>query len=181
VGSYGRGLIMANSPISSCKEINMNCNWKRHGKYISYLFLVLVMVCLMVGCSATGKTFVPSTPTVDSGIIYIYRPSRFLGSGNVWDLRANGTRVTAVQNGGWFAYDSKPGSVTFYSKLRPGLGTLITALFMSEKEMITINVEAGEVYFVKFDHASKGPYMELVDKDKGKSEIVKLKMNDPLE
>lgn len=145
----------------------MKCNWKRQGEYLSCLFVIFVIACMMVGCSATGKTFIPSTPTVDSGIIYIYRTSRFLGSGNVWDLSANGALVTAVINGGWFAYDSKPGSVTFFSKLRPGIGTLVTAPFMSEKEMITINVEVGEVYFVKFDHTSKGPYMELVDKDKG--------------
>jgi hypothetical protein len=145
------------------------------------MLLVAVIACIVAACGASGKSFVASTPTSGNGLVYVYRTSRFVGSVNVWDLRANGVRVTAVRNGGYFPYDSKPGNVTFSGKLRSNIGTWTVAPFMADREMITINVQPGEVYFVKFDHKGGGAYMELVDKKTGEEEIRDLKMLERLE
>jgi len=154
---------------------------RRQIKFLFGLSIALLIACTIAGCSATGKTFVPVEPEANTALIYIYRPDRFLGSGNVWYLSANGAEVTAIRNGGWFAYHSTPGDVTFYSDLRPGVGTILHGMMDSDKEMMTISVEAGKTYFVKFDHHMSGPYMELVDKSTGESEIQGLKMLEPAE
>jgi hypothetical protein len=154
---------------------------RRQIKLLFGLTISLLIVCTLAGCSATGKVFVPVEPEANSALIYIYRPDRFLGSGNVWYLSANGTQVTEIRNGGWFAYHSKPGEVTFFSNLRPGVGTILPGMIDADKEMITLSVEVGKTYFVKFDHRMSGPYMELVDKSTGEPEIQGLKMLEPAE
>jgi hypothetical protein len=159
----------------------MKRDCKHQAKFFFGLSAMLLIVCTITGCSATGKNFVPVEPEANKALIYIYRPDRFLGSGNVWYLSANDAQVTAVRNGGWFAYHSKPGEVTFYSNLRPGVGTILQGSLDSDKEMITIDVETGKTYFVKFDHRMSGPYMELVDNGTGDSEIRGLKMMESIE
>jgi hypothetical protein len=157
-------------------------SWKSSMKgqvgYFSRILLAVIMVCTITACAATGEVFVKSTPTSGNGLIYVYRPWRILGSGNAWYLSVNGVRMTTVTNGGYFPFDLKPDNVTFFAKLRPGIGTLLPALIQPEQEMITINVEPSEVYFVKFDHKITGPYMELVDNNTGETEIQGLKMFD---
>lgn len=159
----------------------MERNPRRIIKFLFGLSTALLIACTIAGCSATGINFVPVGLEANKALIYIYRPDRFLGSGNVWYLSANGAQVTAVRNGGWFAYHSKPGDVTFYSNLRPGVGTVLHGMIDSDKEMITIGVEAGKTYFVKFDHRMSGPYMELADTSTGESEIRGLKMMETVE
>lgn len=159
----------------------MKRNSRRQFEFLFGLSAALLIAFTIAGCSATGKNFVPVGLEANKALIYIYRPDRFLGSGNVWYLSANGAQVTAVRNGGWFAYHSNPGDVTFYSNLRPGVGTVIYGALDSDKKMITIGVEAGKTYFVKFDHRFSGPYMELVDKSTGESEIQGLKMMETAE
>jgi hypothetical protein len=167
--------------IKIAKGEDMQRNARGQLKFRFGLSLALLIVCTLAGCGATGKIYVPVEPEADTALIYIYRPDRFLGSGNVWYLRTNEAQVTAVRNGGWFAFYSKPGDVTFYSNLRPGVGTLLPGMLDSDKEMITISAEAGQTYFVKFDHHMSGPYMELVDKSTGESEIQGLRMMEPIE
>ncbi|MCG8552258.1 MAG: DUF2846 domain-containing protein [Desulfobacterales bacterium] len=140
--------------------------------------LIILALCTIAGCSATGKAFIPIEPTQDKSLIYIYRPDRFLGSGNVWYLSDNEKQLTMVNNGGWFAYHKNPGDVTFYSNLRPGVGTILPGMLDSDKKMITFNVVAGRTYYVKFDHRFSGPYMELVDNNLGEKEIKGLKLFD---
>lgn len=143
-----------------------------------HLLLIVTMACIITGCGATGKAYVASTPTSGHALIYIYRLGRVPGSANAWYLSANGTRITTVTNGGYFAYDAKPGNVTFSAKLRPSILNFLFAIFMPEEEMITVNVEPDNVYFVKFDHKFNGPYMEVVDKSIGETDIHYLYMFD---
>ena len=165
--------------IENIKGGEMKYSSRRQINFLSRFSIALLIACSISGCSATGKTFVPLEPEANTALIYIYRPDRFLGSGNVWYLRANGAPVTAIRNGGWFAYRSNSGDVTFHSNLRPGVGSLLPGMMDADKEMITIRVEAGKTYFVKFD--PDGHYMELVEKSTGESEIQGLKMLEPAE
>ncbi len=75
--------------------------------------LIILALCTITGCSATGKAFMPIEQTQDKALIYIYRPDRFLGSGNVWYLSDDEKQITMVNNGGWFAYTRIPGILPF--------------------------------------------------------------------
>ena len=148
----------------------------------TFAFLIIILtLCTISGCSATGKPFMPVKQTEDKALIYIYRPDRFLGSGNVWYLSDNEQQLTMVNNGGWFAYHKNPGNITFYSNLRPGIGTVLPGMLDSDKKMITFDVVAGRTYYVKFDHRMSGPYMELVDSKLGEKEVQGLKLFDRIE
>ncbi len=154
-------------------------DYKRNHRFT--LSIIILLAFTMAGCSATGKSFTPIDQEEDKALIYIYRPDRFLGSGNVWYLSDNEKQLTMVNNGGWFAYCKKPGMITFYSNLRPGVGTILPGMLDSDKKMITFNVEAGRTYYVKFDHRMSGPYMELVGNKIGEIEIQELKLFDRIE
>lgn len=149
-------------------------------RYAFALPIIILILSTITGCSATGKGFTPMAQVEDKALIYIYRPDRFLGSGNVWYLSDNEKQLTMVNNGGWFAYHKSPGVTTFYSNLRPGVGTILPGMLDSDKEMITFDVEAGKTYYVKFDHHMSGPYMEQVDNKTGENEIQGLKLFDPI-
>lgn len=156
-------------------------NNRSETKFVLNILLAAAMTCMIAGCAATGKSFVMSTPTSDKGLIYVYRPPQTMTGGLSWNLSANGVRLTVVKNGGYFPYYAAPGNVTFSAKKRPGLGDLI--VLEAEKELITINVEPGEVYFVRFTfHRGAfvaGAVMEIVDKSTGEAEILDLKLLEP--
>ena len=149
--------------------------------YSFALIITILTLCAIPGCSATGKSFIPVEQTEDKALIYIYRPDRFLGSGNVWYLSDNGKQLTMVNNGGWYAYHKNPGNITFYSNLRPGVGAILPGMLDSDKKLIAFDVVAGRTYYVKFDHRMSGPYMELVDNKLGEKEIQGLKLFDRIE
>lgn len=130
---------------------------------VSFACLVLLASC----ATSSGPAFVQTTPDTGKAIIYVYKVGRFLGSGNSWHLSANGQRIAILINEGYIPYVADTGNVTFSVKLRPGIGTLLTAAFMPEAELITINAEPNKTYFVRF---RLGPSMELVSSEQGLQE-----------
>lgn len=64
--------------------------------------LVTVAASLVAAC-ATGHPFKKETLSDDKqAIIYIYRPAKFLSSGETPDIYINGTKALALINGGYF-------------------------------------------------------------------------------
>jgi hypothetical protein len=147
------------------------------------------MACTLAACSGTGKPFVAATPSPDHGLIYIYRPT--FGSANSYYLSANGVRITTLSSHVYFAHEAKPGNVALAIKRKAGINVLAGGLILgaasllmeNEQELITIPVEPGEVYYVRFQAASLkgGASMQLVDKKTGESEIRDLHMADSQE
>lgn len=127
----------------------------------------LIAGALLVACGAHGPRFELANPEAGHGLIYVYRRGGALGGANSWHLWANGTHLGVVSNGGYFAYPAAPGNVTFKAQLKFNPLTLIGPL-LPQEELITIPVEEGEVYFVRF---KIGPSMELVSKDVGEKEM----------
>jgi hypothetical protein len=135
-----------------------------------------VMVCTVTACAATGRIYTPATPLPGQGLIYVYRLSAIQGGGGNWPFVANGVQELKVGNAGYYVYHAKPGNVTF-SSIKP--------VFGSPTDFITIYVEPGEVYFVRFTmnvftgSLSKVPFfMELVDRSIGEAEIRNLRMTE---
>lgn len=135
----------------------------RHGQ-------ILLLGLFVSGCAASGMPFAKLQPPNDKAVIYIYRPSFIAGSANVWNLSANGSPIADVSNGGYIAYVTDPGNVTFSAKLRPGL-LLITSILIREEELITVYAEAGSSYYIRFN---LGPSMEMIPNEEGEREIAGL-------
>jgi hypothetical protein len=128
------------------------------------------MASTLAACGASGKAFVASTPAPDHGLIYIYRQSHLQGGGASFYVSANGVRIGTLKNGGYINYEARPGNVTFAIALRTLGPSLIT---IPEKELITVPVEPGEVYYVRFKMSTQ--VMELVDESTGLKETHDLK------
>ena len=143
-------------------------------KYMSKIFLCLSL-CLVTACAASGPEFTPVTATNNTAVIHVYRVRSYIWAGAEWYLRANGKRFTALSNGGFYTYVSKPGNVTLSSTVRPKFGNWIDELLFSEQELITISARAGKTHYVKFE-VNKGPVisMHLVSRTKGEAEIKSL-------
>lgn len=131
---------------------------------------VISIAVLASGCAAAGPRFAKLPPSTNEAVIYVYRQSFIAGSANVWDLYANGAPIAEVSNGGYVAYVTDPGNVTFSAKLRPGI-LLLTSLLIREEELITVYAEPGESYYVRFN---LGPSMELMPNTDGEREIAEL-------
>ncbi len=119
------------------------------------------------------------SPEPDTGIIYLYRVGSMVGGNNVFYLFANDEAITRIGNGGYYPYVSPPGNVTFSTRLRPSAAQRLMAVVVAARkpqDMITIPVEAGEVYYVRFDYYGRAG---LVEREKGEEEIRGLKQFEP--
>jgi hypothetical protein len=145
------------------------------------LFVMLVLPGIVVGCAggASGPAFTHLVPEPGTGLIYIYRVGKMIGGNNVYYLSANEELITRVGNGGYFWLMAPPGNTTFATRLKPSvvqLGAAFLFAMMEFEEVITIPVEADEIYFVRFDYYGQG---ELVTPEIGVTEIRELKRFDP--
>ncbi len=103
---------------------------------LAVLFVVVACAVLM-GCSASGPMFVPlgNMPS-DQGIIYVYRPSTFVGSAIRPKLEIDGQLICKLPNGGYYAHICDPGEVVVMAKTEV-------------RKDLTIRVKPGETYYVR--------------------------------
>jgi len=90
---------------------------------------------MSTGCGALlGPDFhdVKSIPP-NAGIVYIYRPSRFLGHDTATEVRADGVNVGYLFSSAYVPYYVTPGEHTFRAK-----------------NAVRINAVAGQTYYVKY-------------------------------
>jgi hypothetical protein len=130
--------------------------------------LVLASLCVTFsGCANLGAKYTPeaATPT-DRAAVYVYRPGS-MGAAISPNVQANGVPLSDLPAHGYFVYDAKPGELTL---------TAHTEATTS----ITLDVKAGETYYVK---GSLGmgffvghPHLVVVTKDVGESEIKDCKL-----
>ena len=142
---------------------------------VAFRFLVSGTALIGAACAATGPVFSPMEPPARKALIYVYRIAGVVGAGAAFNLKANEKGIAIVGNGGYYAYLSNPGTITFSAKLRPGLGHLLA--FQEWDDLLTIEAEPKTVYYVRF---RIGPTMELVRADVGKGELRGLKRFDSL-
>lgn len=107
-------------------------------KQMKGITVALLMGLLLVGgCATLGPVYqrVATIPE-GTGLVYIYRPSSFVGGGVAYDVKVGETVVTTLHNGGYYPYFVKPGEVEFWAKTE-------------SRSAVTLDVKAGEVYYVK--------------------------------
>jgi Protein of unknown function (DUF2846) len=130
--------------------------------------VLLVGVLVIAGCATLGPAFQPvSNISEGMGLIYIYRESAFIGGGVSYDVKVGDTVVTTLHNGGYYPYLVKPGEVELWAKTEA-------------KSAVTVDVKAGEVYYVKGE-VGVGfwvgrPHLRVVPREKGEREIKECKL-----
>lgn len=126
------------------KQGTLDCG--REAPIDGLLFIVLLLGMMMLsGCvtlpAARGPTFqkLANLPA-DKGVIYIYRPSKWVNSGVMVCVKANGKTVARLPNRSYSMYLSNPGNLVLKSM---DVGSNCSYPFLR------IHVEPGQVYYVK--------------------------------
>jgi hypothetical protein len=133
---------------------------------------VAIALIALVGCAASGPTFEePEAIPSGQGLVYIYRPSKFMGSAIVFDIHAgkkeDDFEITTLKNGGYFPFYVEPSELTLWAETE-------------SEASVTLDVEAGETYYVR---GSTGvgffvvrPVLEVADREIGAREVKECKL-----
>ncbi|MBI4490053.1 MAG: DUF2846 domain-containing protein [Deltaproteobacteria bacterium] len=129
----------------------------------------LVGVVLISGCAPTlGLTFKKIDKVPERmGLVYIYRPSSFVGGGVSYDVKVGETVITTLYNGGYYPYFAKPGELELWARTEA-------------KSAVTLDVKAGEIYYVKgtvgVGFFVGRPHLIVVPKSVGETEIAECQL-----
>jgi hypothetical protein len=130
---------------------------------------IICSALLMYCCGCTG----PSGPVysehpvpADKSLVYIYREDHTAGSANTFHVFANGHEIAGIGNGGYYDYLADPGHIEFTWLVNSGGINMLQDLFANSggpHELCTLDAEAGNVYYFRFELAP--PKMRQVFKD----------------
>lgn len=129
------------------------------------------LLALCLGCATSGPAFQPvSEIPPDKALVYIYRPSGFIGGGVRYHVSAGVERIVYLKPGGYFPYLAEPGETEFWG--------------MTEaRETITNDLEPGRTYYLKgsvgIGIAIGRPRFEFVDEERGAREVAECKLLPP--
>ena len=133
------------------------------------IFLLMGVLFALGGCATLGPPF---KPVVDipagKGLIYIYRPSSFIGGAVSYDVKlGDGTVITTLHNGGYSPFFADPGETEIWGKTE-------------SKSSLTIDVKAGQTYYVRgtvgVGFFVGRPHLLVVDNKVGVQEIAECKL-----
>jgi hypothetical protein len=111
-------------------------------KSISLATLGAITILALTGCGARGPKFrTIEIPQKNQSLVYIYRPSSFMGAAMSYDIHvknANGSDkvIGSLSNGGYLKYITKPEKVELWAKTE-------------DKSSVTLDMKAGTMYCVK--------------------------------
>lgn len=141
----------------------------KKGFRIVFLIIgILVLALMLSSCATLG----PQYQKVDSfqknkGLVYIYRPSKFVGGGVSYTVSAGDTPVIKLYNGGYYPYFSEPGEIEFWAKTET-------------KSSVTLDVKPGQTYYIKGTvgvGAFVGrPHLMIVEPSAAETEIAECKL-----
>lgn len=128
----------------------------------------LVCVLLIAGCATLGPTYQKTDKIPEGmGLVYIYRPSGFVGGGVSYDVKVGDTVITTLYNGGYYPYFAKPGELELWAKTEA-------------KSAVTLDVKAGKIYYVKgtvgVGFIVGRPHLMVVSESVGETEIAECKL-----
>lgn len=99
-----------------------------------------LLVVGLTGCGASGKQFSGfKTPEKGKGMVYIYRPSGFVGAGVYYDVKNetdNDHVIGTLRNGGFISQEMTPGKKVLWAKTEA-------------RHSIPVNVKENEIVCVK--------------------------------
>jgi len=100
----------------------------------------LSLAVVFTGCGAKGKQFSGfQLPEKGKGMVYVYRPSSFIGGGVYYDVKNqnnNNEVIGTLRNGGFFSKQMSPGKKILMAKTE-------------STETVPVNVVANEIVCVK--------------------------------
>jgi len=131
-------------------------------------------VLFLSGCGASGQQFSQfATPKQDRGLVYVYRPSSFVGGGVYYDIHvtnpSNSDFIAGeLVNGSYVQIDIPSGESEIWGKTE-------------SKSSVTLDIKKGETYCVKggvgIGFIVGRPNLEVVDMAICKTEIVETKLS----
>ncbi|MBN1356027.1 DUF2846 domain-containing protein [bacterium] len=153
---------------------------KKHGMR----FVLLAITVLTIAGCASGLKFTPIEQIPpQKALVYIYRPSKYMGSALDYYVFANRLPIVKLENGGYYPYYTSPGKLEFAA----GETSVIHPKDLNDpaREFFVFEVEAGEIYYLK-GTARRGmmigaPNLQKVEKTVGEKEIVSCKLLKGLE
>jgi len=95
-------------------------------KQMKGITVALLMGLLLVGgCATLGPVYqrVATIPE-GTGLVYIYRPSSFVGGGVAYDVKVGETVVTTLHNGGYYPYFTE-GPHVYHIRLSQSIRTVL--------------------------------------------------------
>jgi len=91
------------------------------------------------GCGAKGKQFTGfKTPTEGKGMVYVYRPSSFIGGGVYYDVKNKNNDdevIGTLRNGGFISKEMTPGKKILWAKTE---ATSTVAVDVKENDIVCI-------------------------------------------
>lgn len=141
------------------------------------LISTLMALVLITGCGASGTKFQKVAFPKDLAVVYLYRKPAAWGAAISALIKANGSEITRMTNGGYFPFVTEPGKITFSGKLDFGIIVSLTAPFqvVGFQEIRTLEVRPGEVYYLRGKPKGSFFALELVTDEVGRKEISGLK------
>lgn len=142
---------------------------RQRGNSLLRLSVVLAGIILLSGCATLGPAYQKADKGPDNtGLVYFYRPSGFVGGGVAYDIKTEDNNVvTTLHNGGYFPYYAKQGEREFWARTE-------------SRSSVTIDVKPGSVHFVKgtvgVGFFVGRPHLIVVPNEIAEKEIVECKL-----
>lgn len=130
----------------------------------------IIFILGISGCATLGPVYqkVDQVPE-NSGVVYIYRPSGFVGGGVAPTLYTDKgkTPIVKIYPGGYFPYFAKPGEVDFSAATEA-------------ESSVTLDIKPGQAYYVKLTIGIGffvgRPHLIIVSPEVGEKEITECKL-----
>ncbi|QKF66660.1 DUF2846 domain-containing protein [Arcobacter venerupis] len=141
---------------------------KFNKKNVGVLIVAISATFMFTGCGAKGEKFGSfKLPSENKSMLYVYRPSSFIGGGVYYDIHTNNNKdeiIGTLRNGGFIE-----------KEITPNENTEIWAKTES-KASVSIDMKPNETYCVKggvgVGFLVGRPNLEIVDKTLCEKEIV---------
>jgi hypothetical protein len=108
---------------------------------------------LLAGCATSGPPFVPDAPGPDSALLYLYRPSGMVGSGNHYLAAINDKPIARMKSGSYFVMQHPPGEIAVSRKSVPAFDLLpfnLVGLIDGFVKTAQFDLKGGQRYFITF-------------------------------
>lgn len=135
---------------------------------LSVFFVFLCIALLLNGCATLGPIY-QKVDTIQEGkaLVYIYRPSSFIGGGISYNVKVGETVIATLYSGGYYPYLAKPGETEFWAQTE-------------SKSSVTLDIKPGQTYYIKgtvgVGFFVGRPRLIVVSSDVGAREIAECKL-----
>lgn len=139
------------------------------GNHLKQFVIAILSVFVLSACTIGGAAFQKvGSIKQDEAVVYLYRPQAFVGGGVMYDIYANGQKLTTLVHTSYVPYVAPAGNITFRAQ---------TAVH-GYQTVLDIKTEPGKIYYVRggTDRIKGGhhlPTLTLVSNEVGEAEIAR--------